>query len=61
MHKNELMTTDQVSKLLGVDVRTVHRLAGKRLPVAYKIRGRTGALLFHRADVEAELRRRTAA
>jgi excisionase family DNA binding protein len=58
--KNEqLIPTKQVAELLGVDVRTVHRLADrKHLPAAMKIEGKTGAWLFSRDVVEMYLRQR---
>lgn len=61
--KNEqLIPTKQAAKLLGVDVRTVHRMVDSgRLTPTLKIPGRTGACLFDRADVERLVAERTAA
>lgn len=53
MPKNPLIPTAEVAQILGVDVRTVHRMADdRRLTPSMKIPGRTGAYLFDRADVE---------
>lgn len=54
VNKNEhLIPTAQVAEILRVDVRTVHRMAEDgRLPIAVKVPGRTGALLFDRSMVE---------
>jgi predicted DNA-binding transcriptional regulator AlpA len=52
--KRHLITTVQASEILRVDRRTVHRLSARgHLPPALKIAGRTGALLFDEADVQA--------
>jgi excisionase family DNA binding protein len=61
--KNEqLIPTKQVAELLGVNVRTVHRLADKKLlPAAHKIDGKTGAWLFDRDVVEMFRRQQSAA
>ncbi|MCU1617353.1 MAG: hypothetical protein JWO98_4893 [Frankiales bacterium] len=60
--KRHLITTAQASKILRVDVRTVHRLRDRGdLPEALKIAGRTGALLFDEADVLALAEQRSAA
>lgn len=63
MSKNEqLIPTKKVAELLGVDVRTVHRLVERQhLPAALKIEGKTGAWLFSRDVVEMYLRHRDAA
>lgn len=63
MPKNRhLITTAQAAKILRVDPRTVHRLSARGdLPVALKIAGRTGALLFEEADVLALAEQRSAA
>lgn len=65
MPKNRhLITTQQASKILRVNIRTVHRMVGRgELPAAIKIEGRTGAILFDEADVHAlaEQRQRPAA
>lgn len=55
MHNaDELLTAKQVAELLGVRRQWVTKLAStKRLPVALKLPGGTGAWLFKRADVEA--------
>lgn len=51
---NDAITTAEVAALLGVDRRTVHRMvAAGTLSPTLKLPGRTGALLFARADVEA--------
>lgn len=53
MSKNEhLIPTQQVARLLGVNVRTVHRMVDDgRLTAAIKVPGRTGALLFDRTEI----------
>lgn len=61
--KNEhLIPTAQAAKMLGVDVRTVHRMVhdGRLLP-ALKVPGLTGAWLFDQAAVERVAAERTAA
>lgn len=60
MPKNEhLIPTKQVAELLGVDVRTVHRLADKgHLPHSVKVPGTTGAYMFDADAVEAYRRQR---
>jgi predicted DNA-binding transcriptional regulator AlpA len=52
--KNEhLIPTAHVAKMLGVDVRTVHRMADSGLlPAALKLPGKTGAWLFDRDAVQ---------
>lgn len=61
--KNEhLVSTKQVSELLRVDVRTVHRMAQSGLlPSALKIPGKTGAWMFDRTDVDRIAAQRSAA
>jgi excisionase family DNA binding protein len=61
--KNEhLIPTRQAAELLGVNVRTVHRMAeAGLLPPALKIPGQTGAWLFDRAAVERLAAERAAA
>ncbi len=51
---DSLITAGEAAQILGRTPRTVTRwaLAGK-LPPAKKLPGLTGALLFHRATVEA--------
>jgi excisionase family DNA binding protein len=57
-----LITTQQASKILRVNIRTVHRMVRRgQLPAAVKIAGRTGALLFDEADVLALAEQRAAA
>jgi predicted site-specific integrase-resolvase len=52
----DLIPTSQVARIARVDVATVNRWARTgRLQVAVKVPGRTGANLYHRADVEALL------
>lgn len=47
------MTTGQVADRLGVTIRTVLRMAADgRLPVAFKVPGKTGTYLFDRQVVE---------
>ena len=56
----QLIPTAQVAELLGVDVRTVHRMTTNGLlPSAYKIPGRTGAYLFDPVVVEMYRRQKT--
>ena len=59
---SELLTSPQVSRLLDVSIRTVHRRAeaGELTPVQ-KLPGPNGAYLFRRADVEEFMRRAAAA
>jgi excisionase family DNA binding protein len=48
-----LLTSRQAAERLGVDLRTVHRMAGAgRLPPAGKLPGRTGAYLFDVAVID---------
>lgn len=48
-----LLTTTQVAERLGASVRTVsHWAKAGHLPVAHKLPGRTGAMLFNPADVD---------
>lgn len=63
MHNgDELMTTQQVARALGISVQWTNKLAKSgRLPTAFKVPGGTGAWLFSRSDIEAEQRRRSAA
>lgn len=50
----DLIYTADVAELLGVDVRTVHRMVkrGDLIPAAIG-RGKRGSMVFRRADVEA--------
>lgn len=51
---NNLLTTAEVAKRHGRDVRTVHRMvASGRLVPEMKLPGRTGALLFRADQVDA--------
>ena len=53
---HELLTTSEVADKLGVDRSWVTRLvASGRLVPAMRLPGRTGALLFDPADVDAML------
>ena len=63
MHNgDELMTTQQVARALGISVQWTNKLArAGRLPVALKVPGYKGAYLFRRDVIEAEQRRRSAA
>lgn len=60
-----LLTSPQVAALLGVSLRTVHRLTARqgepRLVPAHKLPGPNGAFLFREADVRALLGTRAAA
>lgn len=48
------VTTADAAAILEVHVRTVHRLTESgELNPAIKIPGKTGAYMYHRADVEA--------
>ncbi len=51
--RHALIPTAEAARRLGCHVRTVHRLvaAGTLIPAA-KIPGRTGAMMFHAADVD---------
>ena len=56
------MTTEQVARRLGVTIRTVVRMAADgRLPVAFKVPGRTGTYLFDPQVVEMYARQLAAA
>lgn len=58
----ELLYTTDVAKLLGCDVRTVHRMvADGRLVIAARGKGVRGTLVFSRPTVDALLAERTAA
>lgn len=51
---NDLVPTAEAATILNRHVRTVHRLVAEGLlSPAVKIPGKTGAYLFHRADVVA--------
>ena len=51
-----LLTTSQVANRLGVDRRTVLRMAHRRtLTPVYRAEGRTGGHLFAASDVDAYL------
>lgn len=53
MTKPHLLTTAEVAERLGVSARTVARYAeAGELPVAQRLPGTTGALLFDLAEVE---------
>lgn len=59
---DELITSAQVSDLLGITVAWVNKQAATgRLPVAQKLPGRTGAYLFRRDDIESQSLQRDAA
>lgn len=48
-----LLSTAETAERLGVSVSTVTRLAESgRLPIAHRMPGRTGAMLFDQADVD---------
>jgi excisionase family DNA binding protein len=50
----DLISTAEVARIYGCDVRTVHRLvAAGKLPIAIKAPGKRGAWLFRREDVFA--------
>lgn len=50
----DLLTAAQVAERKGVTVRTVARwVESGKLPVAHRLPGKTGALLFDPADVDA--------
>lgn len=52
----DLLTSPEVSRLLGVSIRTVHRRAeAGDLRSVRKLPGPNGAFLFARADVDAFL------
>ena len=52
--RDELISAQDAEKLLGKSRRTIHRLvASGKLPVAMRLPGTTGAMLFHRSDVLA--------
>lgn len=49
----QLLTSPQVANILGVSLRTVHRLvAADRLAPAQKLPGPNGAFLYRPRDVE---------
>lgn len=49
-----LLTSTQAGQILGKSGRTVNRLAeAGKLPIAQKLPGPNGALLFRSSDVEA--------
>lgn len=52
--QSDLIYTADVAEILGVDVRTVHRMVkrGDLIPAAIG-RGTRGSMVFRRADVEA--------
>lgn len=54
MPDDELIGTADAAAILGVTLPTIKRLAlrGDALQPAVKMRGKTGAYLFRRADVE---------
>jgi excisionase family DNA binding protein len=50
----KLLTTKQVAERLGVDVRTVHRMADTgRLPYVTKLEGATGAYVYDPDAIDA--------
>jgi excisionase family DNA binding protein len=52
--EDPLLTTAEVAARFGVARQTVHRWAeGGRLPVAQKLPGKTGDMLFRASDVSA--------
>ena len=54
--QQDIISTTEAAKLLGIDPRTVQRRAiSGDLPIVSKLRGDTGAYLFNRADVLALL------
>lgn len=54
MPQTDLVPTAEVARILGRDVRTVHRLvASGQLTPAVRAPGIRGALLFDRADIDA--------
>lgn len=62
MPNSELIPTAEAAKVLGCNVRTIHRFvtSGKLTP-AQKFPGYRGPYLFRRADVEALIRTESAA
>jgi excisionase family DNA binding protein len=55
------LTARQVAERLGVDLRTVHRMARSgRLRIIDKLPGRTGAYLFHPATIDKAQQRQEA-
>lgn len=51
-HEPPLISSADAADILGVSVRTVHRLVARReLTPAHKLNGPTGNYLFHRVDV----------
>lgn len=49
-----LLSTAETAERLGVSVSTVTRLAESgRLPIAHRMPGKTGAMLFDASDVDA--------
>lgn len=57
MAKSVLLTTAQVAERAGVSARTIMRWAeAGHLPIAQRLPGKTGSLLFSEAAVAAFLR-----
>lgn len=61
MAQTDLLTSTEAGQLLGCSGRTVIRMAGEKLPVAHRLPGPNGAILFHRDDVERLVAERQAA
>jgi hypothetical protein len=60
--KPVLLSTAQAARMLGVDIRTVQRLAeAETLSSTAKLPGTTGAYVFALSDVKALKRRRATA
>lgn len=58
----DLITTAEVAELLRITVAWANKQAKRGLlPVAQKLPGATGAYLFRREDIDAEIERRTGA
>lgn len=55
MPKLDVLPTSEAARILGLDVRTVHRMIKRGTLPAHKLPGRTGSYVINRTDVEAIL------
>lgn len=61
MPTSELVGVAEAARLLGCDVRTLHRWIKRSQIKAQKLPGRTAAYILYRPDVEALLSQRESA